>query len=78
MVATDIASRGIDISGISHVINFDVPTTPEIYVHRIGRTGRAAETGEAYTFASKEEMRQINQVERVLKSKLVVNKHSFN
>ena len=78
LVATDIAACGIDISGISHVINFDVPVTPEIYIHRIGRTGRAAETGVAYTFASNEKMSVINQIERVLKSKLPINKHSFN
>ena len=78
LVATDIAARGIDISGISHVINYDVPVTPEIYIHRIGRTGRAAETGVAYTFASNDEMSAITQIERVIKSKLPVNKHSFN
>ena len=77
LVATDIAARGIDISGISHVINYDVPVTPEIYIHRIGRTGRAAETGVAYTFASSDEMTAVNQIEKILKSKLPVNKHSF-
>ena len=77
LVATDIAARGIDISGISHVINYDVPVTPEIYIHRIGRTGRAAQTGVAYTFASNEEMRSVGQIEKILKSKLPVNKHSF-
>jgi ATP-dependent RNA helicase RhlE len=50
LVATDIAQRGLDISGISHVINYDVPEQAEDYVHRIGRTGRAAATGDAYTF----------------------------
>ncbi|MES0488912.1 MAG: DEAD/DEAH box helicase [Leptospirales bacterium] len=77
LVATDIAARGIDISGISHVINYDVPVTPETYIHRIGRTGRAAETGVAYTFASNEEMGAVSQIEKILKSKLPVNKHSF-
>ena len=48
LVATDIAQRGLDISGISHVINYDVPQQAEDYVHRIGRTGRAAATGDAY------------------------------
>ena len=52
LVATDIAQRGLDISGISHVINFDVPQQAEDYVHRIGRTGRAAKEGDAYTFMS--------------------------
>ncbi len=78
LVATDIASRGIDISGISHVINYDVPVTPEIYIHRIGRTGRAAETGIAYTFAGREEMGAIAQIEKILKSKLPINQHNFN
>jgi ATP-dependent RNA helicase RhlE len=77
LVATDIAARGIDISGISHVINYDVPVTPEIYIHRIGRTGRAAQTGVAYTFADNEEMRAIAQIEKVLKNKLPVNSHAF-
>lgn len=77
LVATDIAARGIDISGISHVINFDVPVTPEIYIHRIGRTGRAAQTGTACTFASHEEMEAIYKIEKVLKSKLPVNSHRF-
>ncbi len=49
MVATDIAARGIDIAGVSHVINYDVPQHPEDYVHRIGRTGRAQSIGDAFT-----------------------------
>ena len=49
MVATDIASRGLDIAGVSHVINYDVPEHPEDYVHRIGRTGRAQNVGDAFT-----------------------------
>ena len=52
MVATDIAARGIDVAGISHVINYDVPEKPEDYVHRIGRTGRAGLSGHAYTLAT--------------------------
>ena len=51
LVATDIAARGIDVSEISHVINFDMPDTVDAYTHRIGRTGRAEQTGEAFTFA---------------------------
>lgn len=78
MVATDIAARGIDILTISHVINFDVPDTPETYIHRIGRTGRAGQSGIAYTFADRQEMRMISQIEKMLKSKLQVNKHDFN
>ncbi|MDH5721610.1 MAG: DEAD/DEAH box helicase [Spirochaetia bacterium] len=78
MVATDIAARGIDIASISHVINFDVPDTPETYIHRIGRTGRAANTGIAYTFADKAEMKSIYQIEKLLKKKIVINSHSFS
>ena len=70
LVATDIAARGIDVSNISHVINFDMPATVDAYTHRIGRTGRAACTGEALTFAGKEDRRIISQIERTLGSKL--------
>ncbi len=66
MVATDIAARGIDVSGISHVINFDVPAMPEDYIHRIGRTGRAEMTGDAITFVSSEEHKQLRQIERFI------------
>ena len=66
LVATDIAQRGLDISGITHVINFDVPQQPEDYVHRIGRTGRAASTGDAYTFMSGEEIGMARTIERVI------------
>jgi ATP-dependent RNA helicase RhlE len=72
LVATDIAARGIDVSGISHVINFDVPDTVDAYTHRIGRTGRAACTGEAFTFASIEDRKIIKQIEKVMGEKLVV------
>ncbi len=71
LVATDIAARGIDVSGISHVINFDVPATVDVYTHRVGRTGRAACTGEAFTFASREDRKIISQIERTLGEKLV-------
>ena len=66
LVATDIAQRGLDISGISHVINYDVPQQPEDYVHRIGRTGRAAATGDAYTFMSPDEIAMVRTIERVI------------
>jgi ATP-dependent RNA helicase RhlE len=55
LVATDIAARGIDVADISHVINFDIPATSDTYIHRIGRTGRAAKTGDAYTLVSQED-----------------------
>jgi ATP-dependent RNA helicase RhlE len=66
MVATDIAARGIDVTGISHVINFDVPAIPEDYIHRIGRTGRAEATGDAITFVARDEHRQLRQIERFI------------
>jgi ATP-dependent RNA helicase RhlE len=66
LVATDIAQRGLDIAGISHVINYDVPQKPEDYVHRIGRTGRAAATGDAFTFMAPEEIAMVRTIERVL------------
>ena len=55
LVATDIAARGIDVSSVSHVINFDMPSTPEAYIHRIGRTGRAERSGQAYTLVTQED-----------------------
>ena len=66
LVATDIASRGIDVDDITHVINFDVPHTPEDYVHRIGRTGRAEATGDAFTLMSPDERRDVEGIERFL------------
>ena len=66
LVATDIAQRGLDIAGISHVINYDVPAQPEDYVHRIGRTGRAASTGDAFTFMASDEISMVRLIERVL------------
>jgi ATP-dependent RNA helicase RhlE len=66
LVATDIAQRGLDISGITHVINYDVPQQAEDYVHRIGRTGRAAREGDAYTFMSPDEIAMVRTIERVI------------
>jgi ATP-dependent RNA helicase RhlE len=66
LVATDIAQRGLDISGITHVVNYDVPQQAEDYVHRIGRTGRAAKEGDAYTFMSPDEIAMVRQIERVI------------
>src|SRR6185503_4020618 len=66
LVATDIAQRGLDVSGITHVINYDVPQQPEDYVHRIGRTGRAAATGDAYTFMSPDEISMVRAIERMI------------
>lgn len=70
LVATDIAARGIDVSSISHVINYDVPDTADAYTHRIGRTGRAAKTGDAFTFVTRENEPLIKSIERVLGEKI--------
>ena len=66
LVATDIAARGIDVDGISHVINYDFPPQPEDYVHRIGRTGRAQAIGDAISFVSHDEMDDLRRLERFL------------
>ena len=63
LVATDVMSRGIDVSGIDAVVNFDVPMDPEDYVHRIGRTGRAGATGQAYTFMAPDEVSPLREIE---------------
>lgn len=63
LVATDVMSRGIDVSGIDAVVNFDVPMDPEDYVHRIGRTGRAGATGQAYTFVAPDEITPLREIE---------------
>ncbi len=63
LVATDVAARGLDIEGITHVVNYDIPENPEDYVHRIGRTARAGKTGKAITFVSKEEQYLVKQIE---------------
>jgi ATP-dependent RNA helicase RhlE len=70
LVATDIAARGIDVSQISHVINYDIPDTPEAYIHRIGRTGRAARTGDAFTLVTSEDTEMVRAIEKTLKSPL--------
>lgn len=70
LVATDIAARGIDVSGVSHVINFDCPHLPEDYIHRVGRTGRADATGDAFTFVSPDEEFDLRKIERSINKKL--------
>lgn len=67
LVATDVASRGLDIRNISHVINYDVPENPEDYVHRIGRTGRAETEGDAFTLLTEDDMRRARAIERLIK-----------
>ncbi len=70
LVATDIAARGIDVSQVSHVINYDIPDTPEAYIHRIGRTGRAARTGDAFTLVTRDDASMVRSIERVLGASL--------
>jgi ATP-dependent RNA helicase RhlE len=70
LVATDIAARGIDVSRISHVINYDMPDTADAYTHRIGRTGRAEKNGDAFTFATREDIAMVRSIERVLGKKV--------
>ena len=70
MVATDIASRGIDINELPLVIKYDLPDVPETYVHRIGRTGRAGNEGTALTFCSQEERKLVNDIQKLTGKKL--------
>lgn len=70
LVATDVAARGLDISGVTHVYNFDIPQDPESYVHRIGRTGRAGKAGMAITFVSPREMSYLRTVEETTKKRM--------
>jgi len=75
LVATDIAARGLDVDGISHVINYELPEVAEIYVHRIGRTGRAGATGIATSFCGREERAQLRQIERLTRRTLAVEQN---
>jgi ATP-dependent RNA helicase RhlE len=70
LVATDLAARGIDVDGISHVVNYDLPHEPETYVHRIGRTGRAGATGTAVSFCDREERKHLQAIERLIRRRL--------
>ncbi len=70
LVATDIASRGIDVEALGHVVNFDVPAVPDDYIHRVGRTARAGATGEAFTFVAPEEENDLRQIERAIRKTL--------
>ncbi len=79
LIATDIASRGIDVDQLSHVINFDLPDTPETYIHRIGRTGRAGAEGLALSFCSEDDVDMLKDIQRHLKSTIPVFKdHPFH
>jgi len=70
LVATDVASRGIHVEGIAHVVNFDLPQVPEDFIHRVGRTGRAGARGTASTFAMKSERAEVSRIERTLAVRL--------
>jgi ATP-dependent RNA helicase RhlE len=75
LVASDIASRGLDVDDISHVVNFDLPHEPETYVHRIGRTGRAGAAGQAISFCSDDERDDLKSIERLLGKRIPVLRH---
>ncbi len=75
LVATDIAARGIDVEGISHVINYDTPSFAEDYIHRIGRTGRASLKGDALTFVSREEIQHLRKIERFVEKRFEVKRY---
>ena len=70
LVATDVAARGIDVADLGHVVNFDVPAQPEDYIHRVGRTGRAEATGDAFTFVSPEEEADVRAIEKAVGRRL--------
>ena len=70
LVATDIAARGIDVEALGHVVNFDVPLAPDDYIHRVGRTGRAEQTGEAFTFVAPDEEGDLRNIERAIGRRL--------
>ena len=77
LIATDIAARGIDIAGLSHVFNYDMPMEPEAYVHRIGRTGRAGRDGTAISFCCIDEVKQLGQVEKLIGKRLPVRESEW-
>ena len=77
LIATDIAARGIDIAGLSHVFNYDMPMEPEAYVHRIGRTGRAGRDGTAISFCCIDEVKQLEQVEKLIGKRLPVKESAW-
>ncbi|MBI4820636.1 MAG: DEAD/DEAH box helicase [Deltaproteobacteria bacterium] len=78
LVATDLAARGLDVSGVSHVVNFDIPNEPESYVHRIGRTARAGARGSALSFCSAEERGFLASIERLIRKRIPIGVHPYS
>ena len=78
LIATDVAARGIDISNVDAIINFDIPNVPETYVHRIGRTGRAGKSGIAFSFCSPDEDAYLYKIEEILEKTIkVITDHPY-
>ncbi|MGC6463960.1 MAG: DEAD/DEAH box helicase [Akkermansiaceae bacterium] len=75
LVATDVAARGVDVKAVTLVVNFDLPNEPEAYVHRIGRTGRAGESGQAVSFCSTEERDQLRDIEKLIQQQVAVDEN---
>lgn len=75
LIATDVAARGLDISGVSHIYNYDIPETPESYIHRIGRTGRMNETGIAFTFVAPRDQRLLAEIEKLIEMQIPRTEH---
>jgi ATP-dependent RNA helicase RhlE len=79
LVATDIASRGIDVDKVTHVFNFEIPNEAETYVHRIGRTARAGQSGEAYSYCSADEREYLRDIEKLIKNEIPIElDHKFH
>lgn len=78
LVATDVAARGLDIAGVTHIINYDIPENPDAYIHRIGRTGRAGDEGKAYTFVTPKVEEELRDIEKKIKEELDGRKQKPN
>jgi superfamily II DNA/RNA helicase len=76
LIATDVAARGLDISGVSHIYNYDIPESPESYIHRIGRTGRMGDSGTAFTFVAPKDQRLLAEIEKLIEMKIPKSEHN--